>query len=245
MDLNLKDILLLVMHPVLAVVIVYPLIGMTVRMAWQTRQHRLESVGEGKSKIPAVVGGEHLKLGRWLTGVVVGIALLGMTRPIFAQILTNQVWQKVPSKVVLILLVYAATIGSLTLLYRARQRLWRGVFAVLTGAGLVILGFQDGVYRRDQEWFVSHFYFGISAALLMIFALAIVQEIYQDRSQTWRKIHVAVNCIALLLFLAQGLTGTRDLLEIPLSWQESYIYRCNFDKTSPQYKTCPAPPVQP
>lgn len=33
--------------------------------------------------------------------------------------------------------------------------------------------------------------------------------------------------------MGQGLTGTRDLLEIPLSWQEPYVYQCN-----PATKTC-------
>jgi len=107
-----------------------------------------------------------------------------------------------------------------------------------------VLGFQDGIYRRDEEWFVSHFYFGLVAALLMVFALAIVHDIYQDRSNRWRTAHIVLNCIAVLLFIGQGLTGTRDLLEIPLSWQESTIYQCNFDQKSPGYKTCPplAPP---
>jgi hypothetical protein len=41
--------------------------------------------------------------------------------------------------------------------------------------------------------------------------------------------------LAALLFLTQGLTGTRDLLEIPLSWQKSTIYSCDFNA-----KTCPS-----
>ncbi|BAY80381.1 hypothetical protein NIES25_68690 (plasmid) [Nostoc linckia NIES-25] len=238
MTLNLKDVILL-LHPIIAIVFVFPLIGIVVKMAWQTRQRRLQTATEGKSKIPAVVGKEHFQLGRWLTFAVVGIALLGMTRPIFDNILTNQVWRQAPLKVLLIVLMYAVTIASLFLLDKAKPPIWRGIFASLTSMGLVILGFQDGVYRRDEEWYLSHFYLGITAALFMIFALAIVQNIYQDRSNTWRKIHTIFNCIALLLFLAQGITGTRDLLEIPLSWQENYIYKCNFDKNSPAYKTCP------
>nr|WP_322744216.1 MULTISPECIES: hypothetical protein [unclassified Coleofasciculus] len=31
--------------------------------------------------------------------------------------------------------------------------MWRGIFATLTGAGLVILGSQDGVFRRTNEWY--------------------------------------------------------------------------------------------
>ncbi len=127
--------------------------------------------------------------------------------------------------VLFIVLLFAATIASLFFLYRAEQRLWRGVFATLTGAGLIVLGCQDGVFRRTNEWYVSHYYIGITAAMLMIFPLAIVPDIYKDRSNRWRIAHTVLNCIALLLFVGQGMTGTRDLLEIPLGWQEPYVYK--------------------
>ena len=87
----------------------------------------------------------------------------------------------------------------------------------------MILGFQDGVYQNTENWYKSHFYYGITAALLMIFALAILPEIYKDRSNRWRKIHIALNCIALLLFVGQGITGTQALLEVPLDWQKPYV----------------------
>lgn len=238
MDLNSKDYVLL-LHPAIAVTVVFPLIGMVVRMAWQTRARRLEVKAGHKSKIPPVVGQEHLQLGRWLTGAVVGIYLLGITFPILDKINTDGILAKEPQKVALIVLFYAATIASLVFLYRAEAKVWRGVFATLTGIGLVILGFQDGVYRLDKEWFISHFYYGLFAVLLMVFSLAIVRDIYQDRSHRWRNVHIVLNCIALLFFVVQGLTGTRDLLEIPPSWQESTVYQCNFDKASPAYKTCP------
>jgi hypothetical protein len=94
--------------------------------------------------------------------------------------------------------------------------------------GLIILGCQDGIFRRDSEWFVSHFYYGLAAAILMICALAMLPEIYLDRTNRWRNAHIILNCLALLLFIGQGVTRARDLLEIPLSWQESYIYQCDF-----------------
>ncbi len=136
--------------------------------------------------------------------------------------------------------MFVATITSLVMLYKARPALWRGIFATLTGAGLVILGSQDGVFRRTNEWYWSHYYIGITAALLMVFSLAIVQDIYKDRSNRWRTVHVVLNTIAVLLFIGQGMTGPRDLLEIPLSWQKPYIYSCDFNN-----KTCPTPPPPP
>jgi len=52
---------------------------------------------------------------------------------------------------------------------------------------------------------------------LMLFSLGARQEIL--RQLRWRRIHVAANLLVALLFVIQGITGTRDLLEIPLRWQ--------------------------
>ncbi len=213
-------------HPILAVVVVYPLIGVVVRYAWQTRQRRLQTQAKVKSKIPPSAGAEHVNIGRWLTGSVTGLALLGLAHPIFKNIIKQQVWAAKPDQVGFIILMFAATIASLVLLYWAKSKGWRATFATLTSAGLIILGLQDGVFRRTDEWFVSHYYYGITAAILMVVSLAILPEIY--RHLTWRRIHIGLNTIALLLFLGQGVTGTRDLLEIPLSWQEPAVYSCDF-----------------
>jgi uncharacterized membrane protein len=199
----------------------------------------LQTAVGGKSKIPPIVGREHVNLGNWLTGSVVGVALIGLACPIVEHILSKNVWGTNPAQVIFIALMFAVTIASLVFLYRARERYWRAIFATLTGTGLVVLGCQDGVFRRTNEWYWSHYYIGITAVLLMVFSLAIVEDIYKDRSNRWRYIHIILNCLALLLFIGQGMTGTRDLLEIPLSWQKPYIYQCDFAN-----KTCPQPPPQ-
>ena len=186
---ELVDVMAL-LHPALAVAVVFPIIGMVVNMAWQTRSRRLQSAGEGKSKIPPSVGSEHVKLGRWLTGSVVGVSLVGFAYAIFFNsILKNQLWSKAPFQVVFILLMFVATIASLVFLYKATLPKWRAVFATLSSAGLIIIGFQDGIFRRDDQWMFSHFYYGLTAAILMIISLAIVPEIYKDRTNKWRKIH--------------------------------------------------------
>lgn len=220
-------------HPALAVIVVFPLIGMVTNFAWQTRQRRLAVQAKEKSKIPPVVGKEHVNLGKWLTGSVVGLALLGLAHPIIKTIIKNNVLAENPGTVAFIAIMFVFTVGSLVCLYRATapQKLWRGLFAALSTAGLWILGGQDGVFRRTYEWQVSHYYYGMVAATLMIISLAILPEIY--KSKTWRNVHIALNCIALLLFIGQGITGTRDLLEIPLSWQEPFIFGCDFTN-----KTC-------
>ena len=217
-----KDTILL-LHPVLAVIIVFPLIGVVLNRALQTRQRRLQTATQGKSKISPVVGQEHVQLGLWLTGTVVGIVLIALANDVFGNILDKQVWPQEPFKVTLIAIVFIATIASLALLYRAKERHWRGIFATLAGIGLVVLGCQDGVYRKTDLWYISHYYYGMTAALLMIFSLAILREIY--KSLRWRKVHIILNCIALLIFIGQGITGTQSLLEVPLNWQESYIQK--------------------
>jgi len=223
-------------HPVIAVAVVFPLIGIVANFAWQTRQRRLQTLASNKSKIPPVVGLEHRQLGNWLTGSVVGLTLIGLAYPIGESIIKNQLLNKQTFQVTFILLMFTATIISLAFLYRANSQLWRAIFATLTGTGLVILGCQDGVFRRTNEWYWSHYYIGMAAAMLMIFSLAIVPDIYKDRSHRWRVIHTLLNCIALLLFIGQGMTGTRDMLEITLNWQKPYIYSCDFVS-----KTCPTP----
>jgi hypothetical protein len=228
------------LHPVLAIFFVFPLIGMVSNFAWQTRQRRVQTAADGKSKIPPVVGPSHVRLGRWLGSSVVGVALIGLAYAIFSKILKNQTWTSEPLRVGFVVAIFVATIVSLVFLLMASQKLWRGVFATLTGMGLILLGCQPEVFRRGFEWYVSHYYYGIAAALLMIFSLAIAHDIYQDRSNRWRTIHVVLNCVALLLFLGQAFTGTRDLLEIPLSWQEEHIYKCDFTNL-----TCPTSQIIP
>ncbi|MFN4280818.1 DUF4079 domain-containing protein [Thermosynechococcus sp.] len=238
MFLNLKDIILL-LHPILACTFIFPVLGITAFFALQTRQRRLKD----SASISTTVGSWHVKLGKLLAAGVIGITLVALAYSVvfgfqgFLMQAENNTLQ--PLSVVLVALMFIATIAATVLLYRAQSRLWRAVFATLSGMGVVILAFQPGVFRRDDEWWASHFYFGLGAVMLMIFSVAMVREIYQDRSLTWRRIHIGLNSLALILFLLQGITGTRDLLEIPLSWQAPVVYRCNFDPQSPQFKTCP------
>lgn len=224
--------LLRLLHPMIASVYVMPLVGIVAYFAVQTRQRRLKAAAKEKTKIPPIVGQEHVKIGRVLTASVVGVALLGLAHPIIKTLIRNDVWSSDPFQVVFIGLMFLFTIAALGLLYRAQQKSWRAVLATLSGIGLVILGSQDGVFRRTNEWYISHYYIGMAAALLMIFSLAILPEIY--RSKSWRLTHVVLNTVALLLFISQGITGTRDLLEIPLTWQEQYIFQCDFAN-----QTCP------
>ncbi|BAZ45651.1 hypothetical protein NIES4102_26770 [Chondrocystis sp. NIES-4102] len=202
-------------HPVLVVVFIYPMIGIVSNFALKTRQRRLESQ-TGKSKIAAGVGQEHVKIGRWLAFWVVISSLMAIAYSIvYKSFIKQKLWSKNNPQAILIILLFIATVASLILLLRAKPKLWRGVFATLTGMGLIILGQQEGVWRLSKQWYWSHYYYGIAVSLLMIFSLAIIDDIYRDRTNTWRNVHIILNCLALLLFIGQGITGARDLLEIP------------------------------
>ncbi|MGB5898021.1 MAG: DUF4079 domain-containing protein, partial [Geitlerinemataceae cyanobacterium] len=215
------------LHPAIAVMLVFPTLGMVVNMAWQTRQRRLKIASGSKSPIPPIVGREHVKIGQWLTGSVVGLTSIALAYSIFIK---SPFWEKDLFSIFFIISIFVATISSLLFLYKAQSYVWRALLATMSSAGLIILGCQEGVFRRTDEWYVSHYYSGIAVSILMIIALAIAPKIYEDRSNQWRKAHVILNCLALLLFAIQGMTGTRDLLEIPLYWQKQYLYKCDWEQ---------------
>jgi Protein of unknown function (DUF4079) len=230
---ELNDFLALV-HPAIAVAFVFPIVGMVVNLAWQTRQRRQKLAAGQKSTIPPMVGREHAKIGRWLMGSVVGVTLIALS---YSIILKAELFKKAPFQIFFVLFMFAATIATIALLYRAQAPLWRATFATLSSAGLIILGCQEGVFRRTDQWYASHYYFGITVSILMIVSLTILPEIYQDKSNRWRTLHIVLNCFAVLLFISQGMTGTRDLLDIPLSWQKPHLSLCNWKE-----RVCPAPP---
>jgi hypothetical protein len=111
-------------------------------------------------------------------------------------------------------------------------------FSLITWAGVLGLGAQPEVWRLSDNpltpaFWQSHYWAGGGVTGLMLFSLGARAEILRDIRM--RRLHVTANVLAALLFLTQGLTGTRDLLEIPLSWQKSTIYSCDFNA-----KTCPS-----
>ena len=207
----------LLIHPILVIVGVFPLIGIVSYFAWETRQRRLSIKAGEKSKIPPSVGMNHVQIGRWLASSVVIVTLVGLARPIIVKnILKEELWSTNLFLFIFLILIFILTLASFFFLLLARQKLWRGIFATLSGMGVVILGAQDGIFRRTNEWYISHYYYGVVVCLLMIFSVAIIDNIYRDKSLKWRNIHIILNCLALLLFLGQGITGSRDLFEIGL-----------------------------
>ena len=227
-----------ILHPFLAVVLVYPLIGVVVRLAVQTRARRLQN-----QKLPATVGRDHSDLGRWLAAAVAVLVLIALTVVIGTKAPFAE-FEGGLARAIQLLLVLFGTIASLLALWRCTRPTLRLAFSLITWAGVLGLGAQPEVWRISDNPFSSgfwqsHYWAGVGVTGLMLFSLGARPEILRDIRI--RRLHVTANVLAALLFLTQGLTGTRDLLEIPLSWQKSTIYRCDFNA-----KTCPAldPPAQ-
>lgn len=231
---DLKDIFAL-LHPAIAIVVVFPLIGMVVNRAILVRQRRLQTASGEKSKITPVVGSEHVETGLWLSVSVVSVALLGMAYQIASKMIAKDTFINDSVRAVFVVIMFIMTIASLAFLCRTKSTFWKVSFTVLTSMGLIVIGSQPEVYRSDRQWFISHYYYGIASAILMLVSIAIAQDIYKDKSNRWRIVHIILNCLALIFFLGQGITGARDLLAIPLSWQESYIRKCDFAN-----HTCPS-----
>ncbi|CAK23024.1 MAG: DUF4079 domain-containing protein [Synechococcus sp.] len=220
-----------ILHPALAVVIIYPLIGMVVRLAIQTRARRLQTL-----KCPPTVGREHSDLGRWLAVGVVVLVLVALT----VAIATDQplrAFQGGAARAAQLLLVLCGSLAGLAALWVSKAPGLRLAFVLITWAGVLGLGAQPEVWRLSDDPFSpafwqSHYWSGVAVVGLMLFSLGAQPEIQRDLRL--RRLHVSANVLAAVLFVVQGITGSRDLLEIPLSWQKSTIYSCNFTA-----RTCP------
>ena len=222
-----------ILHPALAVVLIYPLIGMVLRLAWQTRQRRVAHV-----KHPPLVGRDHSELGRWLAAGVVLLVLVALTVVIatkgpLADFSGGAV------RAIQLLIVLLGTGASLVALWRSKAATLRLSFCLITWIGVLTLGAQPEVWRLSDDPFSpafwqSHYWAGVAVTGLMLFSLAARPEILRDLRL--RRLHVTASVLAALLFVMQGITGTRDLLEIPLTWQQPAIYACDF-----ALKRCPSP----
>ncbi|MEB3157719.1 MAG: DUF4079 domain-containing protein [Cyanobacteriota bacterium] len=224
-----------ILHPALAVALIYPLIGLVARLGLQTRKRR-----EGGAKLPPTTGREHSDLGRWLALGVVAIVLLALTVTIATKAHPAPFAGGAP-RAGQLLLVLAGTIAALVALWHATTKAARLAFALITWLGVLALGAQPEVFRRGDnplspEFWSSHYWSGVAVVGLMLFSLGARPEIL--REPRWRRVHVGASVLAAVLFAGQAISGSRDLLEIPLHWQKPALAACDWET-----KTCPAPPA--
>ena len=215
-----------ILHPTLAVVLLYPLIGMVMRLAWQTRQRRVE-----KLKHPVTVGRDHSELGQWLAVGVVLVVLLALTVVITTKVPLPDFAGGLRRGTQL-LVVLLGTLASLVALVQSKAPMLRLSFSLITWIGVLALGAQPEVWRLSDNpltpaFWQSHYWSGVAVTGLMLFSLGARPEILRDLRL--RRLHVTASVLAAVLFLVQGITGSRDLLEIPLSWQKPAIQTCDFN----------------
>ena len=221
-----------ILHPALAVVVVFPLLGVVMSLAWQTRQRRV-----AKQKHPPTVGRDHSDVGRWLAASVVWLVLIALAVSIASKVPLADFAGGV-TRAAQLLVVLLGTSASLIALWRCQAAVFRFSFSVLTFIGVLALGAQPEVWRVSDDLFSSgfwqsHYWSGVAVTGLMLLSLSARREITRDLRV--RRLHVTASILAAVLFLMQGVTGTRDLLEIPLSWQKPAVYRCDF-----VLQTCPS-----
>lgn len=227
------------LHPVLVILFVYPVVGATIRLGILVREKRL-----GITQQPALVPREHADHGRWLTaGVVVAVLVALVYSFIGKAVEPAAAFSGGALRLALLLLVAAGTLVALGALLKVKRPALRASFTVLTWAGLLGLGSQPEIWRLSDNPFSgafwsSHYWSGVLLTGLLLFNLAARTEI--TRLLRWRRLHVASNLLILVLLAVQAITGSRDLLEIPLSWQKPAIYSCNFSQ-----RVCPQPAAAP
>ena len=107
---------------------------------------------------------------------------------------------------------------------------------------MLSLGAKPEVWRLSDNplsaaFWQSHYWGGVAVTGLMLLSLAVRPEILRDLR--FRRLHISASVLAALLFLARAISGSRDLLEIPLSWQKPAVYSCDFS-----IRTCPTPLAQ-
>ena len=227
------------LHPVLVILFVYPVVGATIRLGILVREKRL-----GITKQPAPVPREHVDHGRWFTAAVVVAVLIALVYSFISKAVEpGAAFAGGFTRFAALMLVAVGTLVALLALLKVKRPALRATFTLLTWAGLLGLGSQPEIWRLSDNPFTpafwsSHYWAGVLLTGLLLFTLAARQEI--TRHLRWRRVHVISNILIMVLLAVQAITGSRDLLEIPLSWQKPAIYRCDF-----QNRTCPEPAAAP
>ena len=217
------------LHPVLVVLFVYPVVGATIRLGILVRERRL-----GITKQLPAVHREHADHGLWVTAGVVVAVLIALVFSFTAKALEpGGGLVGGAARGGLLALATGGTLAALLALLRVKAAPLRACFGLLTWAGLLGLGAQPEIWRLSDNPFSgafwsSHYWSGVLLAGLFLFTLAARPEI--TRQPRWRRLHITANLLVLVLLAVQAITGMRDLLEIPLSWQKPAIDRCDFQQ---------------
>jgi hypothetical protein len=202
-DLSLADWLLL-LHPVLMILFVYPVVGATIRLGILVRERRLEI-----NPIAATVPGEHVDHGRWVTtGTVVAVVLA-----LAANLARNGAAAGAAPQ---LLLPAVVALGGCLALWRVRRPAARAAGALLSWGALALLVAQPalwfgGMAPWERLW-GNHALSGVLLTGLLLFAMAAAPEI--GGSPAWRRLHTGAAFLTALLLAVQAISGSRDLLTL-------------------------------
>ena len=217
---------LALLHPVLIILFVYPVVGATIRLGILARERRLKI-----NPLPPSVGIEHGDHGRWLTGGVVVAVLIALDYSFIKHFLNQATpFAGGAARLGLLLVVSAGTLLAYLALWFVKKAPLRASFALLTWAGLLGLGSQKEIWRLSDnpltgEFWGSHYWAGVLLTGLLLVSVAARQEVL--RSLRMRRLHVTANLLVAVLLAVVAITGTRDLLEIPPSWQAPALRGCD------------------
>jgi hypothetical protein len=194
---------LLLLHPVLMILFVYPVVGATIRLGILVRERRLEI-----NPIAATVPVEHVDHGRWVTTGTVVAVLLALA--------ANLVRNGATGDMASLLLPAAVALGGCLALWWVRRPAARAVGALLSWGALALLVALPSLWFRgmnplERIW-GNHAISGVLLTGLLLFAMAAAPEI---RSRpAWRRLHTGAAFLTALLLAVQAISGSRDLLTL-------------------------------
>lgn len=206
---------LLLLHPALMILFVYPVVGATIRLGILVRERRLDL-----NPIAATVPAEHVDHGRWVTSGAVLASLLALAANLMRTRASGGIAGGTAGgggSASMVALV-ALTLAGCLALWRVRGARARAFCALLSAAGLAFLAVQpplwfQGVSPWTRLW-GSHTWGGLLLVSLLLFAMAAAPEI---RSRpAWRQLHTAAAFLTALLLAVQAISGSRDLMVLGL-----------------------------
>lgn len=209
---------LALLHPVLAILFLYPVVGATIRLAILVRERRLDI-----NPIAATVPVEHADHGRWVGSGMVVLVLLALLWSVLASPLqpaaaAGGVAGGVARLLPLLPMAGLALAGCLAL-WRLRSAPLRVAAALLCWLALLWLGGRPEVWRQadspfDPAFWGSHHWSGLLLCGLLLSGMAAGPAI--AASPTLRRLHTGVALLSALLLAVVAITGCRDLLAMRL-----------------------------
>lgn len=194
---------LLLLHPVLMILFVYPVVGATIRLGILVRERRLEI-----NPIAPTVPVEHVDHGRWVTTGTVVAVLLALA--------ANLARNGAAGDPRPLLLPAAVALGGCLALWRLHRPAARATGALLSWGAVALLVAQPPLWFRGRSpWerlWGNHALSGVMLTGLLLFAMAAAPEI--RCRPAWRLLHTSAAFLTALLLAVQAISGSRDLLTL-------------------------------